>query len=183
MKTTTATTRSEGPLPMRDPEKMGALLLGLEPRMSAVALRFTRDPDAARDVVQSAFEKVLRHGGKFRGEARVSTWAHRIVANEALMWLRSQRRRHELRVACDREIDRAIDPAAGPHDRLEQGEHAQRLQHGLAQLTLEENDIVRRCSLEGQTYAEYAAHNGLHAAAVKSRAFRARRRLELLLRD
>jgi RNA polymerase sigma-70 factor (ECF subfamily) len=83
-------------LPTDDPERMGALLAELEPRMNAVALRYTRDPEVAGDVVQNACEKVLRHGSKFRGQSLVSTWIHRIVANEALMWLRSEGRRRTL---------------------------------------------------------------------------------------
>jgi|GEM_PF-4292866 len=57
---------SENRLPLRDPERMGALMRSLEPRLSAVALGVTKDPDGAQDVVQNAFEKVLRHGDKFR---------------------------------------------------------------------------------------------------------------------
>ena len=86
---------AEKRLPLHDPVRMDALIRRLEPRLSAVALGVTRDPDAARDVVQNAFVKVLRHGDKFRGQARVSTWLHRIVTNEALMWRRSQSRRRE----------------------------------------------------------------------------------------
>ncbi|GAG33939.1 unnamed protein product, partial [marine sediment metagenome] len=70
---------SENRLPLRDPERMDALIRSLEPRLAAVALGVTKDPDAAQDVLQNAFEKVLRHGEKFRGQARVSTWLYRIV--------------------------------------------------------------------------------------------------------
>ncbi len=45
-------------------------------------------------------------------------------------------------------------------------------------LSGEELDVVLRCALEGASYAEYGAGEGLHPAAVKSRAYRARRRLE-----
>ena len=83
-------------LPMDDPEALGRLLLSLEPRLQAVATRITRNPETSRDVVQNAFEKVLRHGSRFEGQSRVSTWLHRIVTNEALMWLRSHRRRSEV---------------------------------------------------------------------------------------
>ena len=42
---------AEAALPHGDPERLGALLTSLEPRLNAVALRFTRDPEVARDVV------------------------------------------------------------------------------------------------------------------------------------
>jgi RNA polymerase sigma-70 factor (ECF subfamily) len=171
-------------LPLRDPAAMGDLLARLEPRLRAVALGFTRDPEAARDVVQNAFEKVIRHGHKFLGQSRVSTWIHRIVANEALMWLRHQRRRRDVGGDDGAEkIEIAVDPTASPLERFEGTERSCRLRDGLTELSAVESDIMRRCAIEGLSYAEYGAANGLHLAAVKSRAFRARRRLAALLRE
>jgi RNA polymerase sigma-70 factor (ECF subfamily) len=171
-------------LPLRDPERLGALLSSLEPRLAAVALRFTRDPDAARDVVQNAFEKVLRHGEKFRGDARVSTWIHRIVANEALMWLRAQRQRSEIRwQSAHDDLPPAVDGAPTPAEALERREQLNRLRGGLGKLSHEDHDVMSCCALDGQSFAEYGDRTGLHPAAVKSRAFRARRRLAELLRE
>ena len=174
----------ERALPHRDPEQLGALLAQLEPRMIAVALRFTRDPDTARDVVQNSFEKVIRHGASFQGQARVSTWVHRIVCNEALMWLRRQRRRAELQTLADEnECPVVADSAPGPAEAFDRRQRAQRLRQGITQLSGEERDVVLRCALAGQSYAEYSAQTGTRLAAVKSRAFRARRRLHALLRE
>jgi RNA polymerase sigma-70 factor (ECF subfamily) len=172
------------PLPLRDAERLGALLTRLEPRLAATALRFTRDPDAARDVVQNAFEKVLRHGEKFRGDARVSTWIHRIVANEALMWLRAQRRRRETRwQSAHDDLPLAADGAPTPAEALERREQLDHLWHGLRELSSEEHDVMRCCALGGQSYAEYGGRKGIHPTAVKSRAFRARRHLAERLRE
>jgi RNA polymerase sigma-70 factor (ECF subfamily) len=170
--------QGEDALPHSDPERLGPLLAELEPRLTAVALRFTRDPDVARDVVQNAFEKVVRHGSKFRGQALVSTWVHRIVANEALMWLRSERRRARHHTDSGQvNTDSVVDPRPGPAEQLCLRQRERRLLDGLARLAREEQEVVRCCALAGQTYAEYGARTGTHPAAVKSRAFRARRRL------
>ena len=72
-------------LPYADRERLGAVLANLQPRLTAVALRLTRDLDIAQDIVQGAFEKVVRHAPQYRGTARVSTWVHRVVVNEALI--------------------------------------------------------------------------------------------------
>jgi RNA polymerase sigma factor (sigma-70 family) len=170
-------------LPLREPERLGALFSRLEPRLEAVALRLTRDPDAARDIVQNAFEKVLRHGETFRGDARVSTWIHRIVANEALMWLRAQRQRSQIRWRPADGDPLSGDAAPTPAEALERREQIRHLRQGLDELSREEHDVVRCCALGGQSYAEYGGRNGIHPAAVKSRAFRARRRLAELLRE
>jgi len=61
-------------------------------RMLAVAQRFMRNSEDARDVVQEAFIAAFRSLNSFEGSARLSTWLHRIVINAALMKLRSRRR-------------------------------------------------------------------------------------------
>lgn len=171
-------------LPYRDRERLGALLERLEPRLRAVAMRFTRDADAARDIVQSAFEKAIRHGAGFQGHSLVSTWMHRIVANEALMWLRSERRRPEVPSETDRGDHAGVaDSAPGPAEDLERRLRAARLREAIEQLCREEREVVLSCALAGLSYAEYGARTGTHPAAVKSRAFRARRRLSALLTE
>jgi RNA polymerase sigma-70 factor (ECF subfamily) len=173
---------AEKRLPLHDPVRMDALIRRLEPRLSAVALGVTRDPDAARDVVQNAFVKVLRHGDKFRGQARVSTWLHRIVTNEALMWRRSQSRRREDPLDDHGErADGLASASRSPADLAEWRQQVERLREGLAALPREEREVLHGCALEGQTYSEYGRRHGLHPAAVKSRAFRARRRLAVAL--
>ena len=164
-------------LPHDDSELLGALLSSLEPRLTAVALRFTRDPESARDVVQNAFEKVVRHGARFAGQSRVSTWMHRIVANEALMWLRSEKRRRELIPITDAESDWVADPAPAACDELDRRRRMARLRRAIVQLRPEERDVMEQCALAGLSYVEFSAMTGVHPAAVKTRAFRARRRL------
>ena len=64
-------------------------------RLLAVARRFVRNEEDARDVVQSAYLSALRALADFEGTAQISTWLHRIVVNTALMQLRSRRRKPE----------------------------------------------------------------------------------------
>jgi RNA polymerase sigma-70 factor, ECF subfamily len=52
-----------------------------------------RDDAEAEDALQEAYLQAYRSLGEFRGEAQISTWLARIVANEALMRLRKQTRR------------------------------------------------------------------------------------------
>jgi len=167
-----------------DEAELGALLETLRPRLWSVALRFTRDPEVAEDVVQGAFEKALRHRWQFRGQARVSTWLHRIVANEALMWLRSERRRAKRTARLADAIPEAlVDPAPDASAGLASHQAARRLRREIARLGPEERDVIERCVLPGRSYADYGAERGVHPAAAKSRAFRARRRLQALLHE
>jgi RNA polymerase sigma factor (sigma-70 family) len=62
-------------------------------RAYALARRLVGSDGDAQDVLQESFLSVYRKLGSFRGEARFSTWLHRIVTNAALMHLRARARR------------------------------------------------------------------------------------------
>jgi RNA polymerase sigma-70 factor (ECF subfamily) len=151
-------------------------------RLRRVALRITRDPSAADDVVQSAFEKALRHRDTFRGDAKASTWLHRIVVNEALMWRRGEARR---RLRCGGSFDAAIltsvDPTAPALDGLLEQERCERLHRALLSLRSEDRELLVRCALEGQSQVEWARAARTSSANAKTRAFRARRALRSAL--
>jgi RNA polymerase sigma-70 factor (ECF subfamily) len=78
-----------------DEEAFAEVVRTLGGRMLAVARRFMKDDDAARDVVQDAFLSAFRAIQGFDGQAQLSTWLHRIVVNAALMRLRARQRRPE----------------------------------------------------------------------------------------
>lgn len=61
--------------------------------MRAVALRLLQNPDDADEAVQEAFLNAYRNFDKFRGDARLGTWLHRIVVNVALQRLRKRKTR------------------------------------------------------------------------------------------
>src|SRR3569832_235629 len=55
-----------------------------------------RDDAEAEDVVQEAYLLAYRNIGKFRGDAKLSTWLTRIVVNEAIARSRKSSRRAEI---------------------------------------------------------------------------------------
>jgi RNA polymerase sigma-70 factor (ECF subfamily) len=65
------------------------------PRLLAVARRIVGNDEEARDVIQDAFLNAFRSLRSFHGDARLSTWLHRIVVNSALMKLRTRKRKPE----------------------------------------------------------------------------------------
>ena len=154
--------------------------------MRSVARGIVRNTDAAEDVVQNAFEKALRGLEGFDGRARLSTWVHRIVVNESLMWLRSEsrrRKRFQLESESGIEPDRHADPEGDPSRPLFERERAGRLRAGLAALPPAERDVLEHCALAGESYEAYGRRSGIGSAAAKSRAFRARKRLRSWLRQ
>ena len=60
-----------------------------------MARRIVGSEEDARDVVQDAFLNAFRSLDRFEGNAKLSTWLHRIVVNAALMKLRTRKRKPE----------------------------------------------------------------------------------------
>ena len=71
------------------------LVRAYSPRLFAVARRIVGNEEEARDVIQDAFLNAFRSLKSFHGDARLSTWLHRIVVNSALMKLRTRKRKPE----------------------------------------------------------------------------------------
>ena len=71
------------------------LVRAYSPRLLAVARRIVGNDEEARDVIQDAFLNAFRSLPRFHGDARLSTWLHRIVVNSALMKLRTRKRKPE----------------------------------------------------------------------------------------
>jgi len=171
----------------QDAAALAQALGALRPRMEALARRILRNPDAAADVVQAAFEKAWRKRAHFRGEARLSTWLHAIVANEARMWLRGEGRRRARGVelsdvrALPTAPEALADPSPSPETSLAAAERSRALRRALGALAPEERDVILRCALGGTSYRLYGRERGIHPAAAKSRAHRARQRLARLL--
>jgi len=65
-------------------------------RLFRTARAILRDDAEAEDIVQEAYLKAIRAIDGFRGDAKLSTWLTRIVANEALARLRKVRRAAEV---------------------------------------------------------------------------------------
>jgi RNA polymerase sigma-70 factor, ECF subfamily len=64
-------------------------------RLLSVARRFVRNESDAHDILQAAYLCAFRSLSQFEGNCQISTWLHRIVVNQALTKLRTQRRKPE----------------------------------------------------------------------------------------
>jgi RNA polymerase sigma-70 factor (ECF subfamily) len=66
-------------------------------RVWSIALHFTGDETAARDITQQVFLKLFTSIGQFRFDARFATWLYRLVINACL----DERRRHRRFIPLD----------------------------------------------------------------------------------
>src|SRR5207244_8359208 len=64
-----------------DPKALAALCERHAPAVERLARHFLHDPEDASDAAQEALAKLCVRIKQFRGEARFSTWLHRLVVN------------------------------------------------------------------------------------------------------
>ncbi|MBI1909400.1 MAG: sigma-70 family RNA polymerase sigma factor [Deltaproteobacteria bacterium] len=72
------------------------LVEGYSDRLFRIISRFVRNPEEAKEVLQTVFLKVIENIQKFEGNSSLYTWLYRIAVNEALMRIRSQKPRREI---------------------------------------------------------------------------------------
>ncbi|MDX6229286.1 MAG: polymerase sigma-70 factor, subfamily [Frankiales bacterium] len=145
-------------------------------RLWAVAIRTLGDREEAADAVQDALLSAYRAAGSFRGDAKVSTWLHRIVVNACLDRVRRQQSRPTVPLPPE---DR--HPAAG--DALANRELATDLGRALAELPPEQRIAVVLVDAQGYPVDEVSRLLSVPVGTVKSRCSRGRARLAVLLRD
>jgi RNA polymerase sigma-70 factor, ECF subfamily len=141
----------------------------------AVALRTTGDPEDAADAVQEALISAMRHAASFRGDAKVSTWLHRIVVNACLDRLR-RRAAHPTSPLPD--DDHA--PSTSRDDYADRDTAAD-VQAALATLPAEQRAAIVLVDIEGYPVDQVAAMLEVPSGTVKSRCARGRAKLVPLL--
>ena len=158
-------------------------------RMLAVARRFLRNEDDARDAVQDAFLSAFRSLDRFEGNARISTWLHRIVVNAALMKLRTRRRKPETPIEDllpgyledghmehpAREWEKSAEDLAGD------GEVRDLVLRSIERLPEGYRNVLLLRDIEELDTAETSELMGISHNAVKTRLHRARQALRGLL--
>jgi RNA polymerase sigma-70 factor (ECF subfamily) len=158
-------------------------------RMLAVARRYLRNDEDARDAVQEAFVNAFRAIDKFEGGALLSTWLHRILVNACLMRLRRRRRKPEESI--DDLLPKFIedghlrDPAGawndGADELMEQAENRVLVREAIDRLPDSYRTVLLLRDIEGLDTEETASQLGISKAAVKTRLHRARLALRGLL--
>lgn len=139
-----------------------------------------KDDAEAEDAVQEAYLLAYRAMGGFRGDAKLSTWLVRIVANEAIARFRKQRRGAEvIRIDTDAAADIPEDIMS--ESRPEQPEQSARRAEARRLLETKIDalpDAFRTVfvlrAVEEFSVEETAAALGIPEATVRTRFFRAK---------
>jgi len=140
-------------------------------RLYRAALAFCRSREAAEDLVQETYARVLSRPRFLRGDDDLG-YLLRVLRNTFVSQQRSARARPVYEDG--HELDRIVDPAArDPQDVAES-----RLVYGaIAALAPDFRDAIVAVDVVGLRYREAARALGVREATVTTRLFRARQRV------
>jgi RNA polymerase sigma-70 factor (ECF subfamily) len=160
-----------------DERAFGELVDRYKDLVYGMVTRLSLDRTQVEDLAQEVFLKIHRGLPYFRGEARLSTWIYRIVANVCSQ----SRGKPRVEVSLEQGPDRpAIDPGAadGAFANLELRD---RLEKAIAQLPEQYRFLIAAHHLKGVQYEALAEALDIPIGTVKTHLHRAKRRLRELL--
>ncbi|MEJ6401286.1 RNA polymerase sigma factor [Yoonia sp. 2307UL14-13] len=149
----------------------------LLPRALGQAARMLSDRDEAEDVAQEAMMRLWRIAPDWRqGEAQVSTWLYRVVANLCIDRLRRRRGR----VGLD-QVDEPRDETPEVTAQMQSQARLRALSDALAQLPERQAQAVALRHLEGLSNPEIAQIMDISVRSVESLTARGKRALTDLM--
>lgn len=162
-----------------DSEAFGELVWRYRDTVFTLAVRLV-GPDLAGDVAQEALIRAWRAMPRFRGDAALATWLHRITVNTA--WtMRKRAARHDAQQLDETVYDNAIDEATSPEKAGEMIEVRAGLKNAIEQLSPGQRAVLVLRDVYGWTHAEVARELGISHTTAKVRLHRARKRVRTLL--
>src|SRR5262252_2624197 len=160
-------------------------------RLLAVARRFVRNESDAHDIVQAAYLSAFRSVHNFAGNCQIGTWLHRIVVNQALMKLRTRRRKPEESIEAllpsfqddGHHVEQFSDWSAPADTLLERQQTRAAVRACIMRLPDNYRIVLLLRDIEERSTQEVGEALGMTATAVKVRLHRARQALSTLLRE
>ncbi len=165
------------------PEAFGEIVRRWERKIFALCFGMLGREDDARDAAQEAFIAAYRNLKNFRGEARVSSWLHRIAVNQCLTTKRRQKTRAEDFFDEDGAEDRVFIAAAqySPANETEQVERLRVVRQAVTALPTELRQVIVMKEFEEMTFQEISETLELPLSTVKSRLYTALKQLKMRL--
>ncbi len=167
-----------------DAEAFGEIVSRWERKVFSLTYGMLGREEDARDATQETFLAAFRNLRGFRGEARVSSWLHRIAVNQCITRQRRSKVRNE--TAIEDEEDRHASTFSAPVHlspaRLAEGrESISAVRRAVNSLPLELRQVVVMKEFEELTFREIATALDLPLSTVKSRLYTAMRQLQMRL--
>lgn len=158
-----------------DPRAQEAIYRAFSDAVFSLANRVLGRPEVAEEILQDTFVEVLRHLGRYRGDAPLGAWIRTIAVNKCLMHFRSGWVRYS------RSGDEIWDLLQQTRDGAPAAMASRDLERALAHLSPTARTVVWLYDVEGYTHREIGALMGKTTSFSKSQLARAHRRLRELL--
>jgi len=170
-----------------DPDALAALFAPNSVRMYRTAFSLLRNKEDAEDALQDGLLSAYTKLRSFQGRSRFSTWLTRVVLNSALMTRRRLYAHREL--SLDQIIENGVPPWAAmadlespdPEQNFARVENREVLKEGMSRLPSMLRSALDLQDIQDLSTREAAAVEGVNVSVIKSRIFRARRKLVGLL--
>lgn len=161
------------------------LVRRLNPRLFRVARGLMSSDAEAEEVVQEAYLNAFTRLEQFKGEARFSTWVTRIAINAARMRLRRAHLEEDYDTVNETETDAVIDfpgqHQERPETALGRSQVRDLLEAAIAAMPSDLRLPFLLHEVEGMPLRDIAEDLSLNAITVRTRLFRARRKLRAIL--
>jgi RNA polymerase sigma-70 factor (ECF subfamily) len=168
-----------------DAEAFGEIVQRWERRIFALTYGMLGREEDARDATQETFLAAFRNLRGFRGEAKVSSWLHRIAVNQCITRQRRAKVRNEAALDDEQEKDAAKFSAPlkySPALSVESKQTTRAVRLAVNSLPLELRQVVVMKEFEELTFREIADALDLPLSTVKSRMYTALQQLQMRLR-
>jgi len=167
-----------------DAEAFGEIVRRWERRIFALTYGMLGREEDARDATQETFLAAFRNLRGFRGEAKVSSWLHRIAVNQCITRQRRTKVRSES--ALDEEQEKQASTFTTPLSfspaRVAEGrQQTIAVRRAINSLPIELRQVVVMKEFEELTFREIADALDLPLSTVKSRLYTALRQLQMRL--
>jgi RNA polymerase sigma-70 factor (ECF subfamily) len=169
-----------------DADAFGVIVRRWERRIYALAFGMLGREEEARDATQETFLAAFRNLRGFRGEAKVSSWLHRIAVNQCITRQRRARVRSETALEDEAERDAASFTAAtheSPARLAESRERNEAVRRAVSSLPTELRQVIVMKEFEELTFQEIAEALELPLSTVKSRLYTALKQLRMRLEN
>jgi RNA polymerase sigma-70 factor (ECF subfamily) len=167
-----------------DAEAFGEIVQRWERRIFALSFGMLGREEDARDATQETFLAAFRNLRNFRGEAKVSSWLHRIAVNQCITRQRRAKVRSENPLEVEEEKNAAnfASPARfSPARVVEARERTAAVRKAVNSLPMDLRQVVVMKEFEELTFTEIAETLDLPLSTVKSRLYTALKQLQMRL--
>jgi len=167
-----------------DAEAFGEIVRRWERRIFALAYGMLGREEDARDATQETFLAAFRNLRGFRGEAKVSSWLHRIAVNQCITRQRRAKVRSESALEDEEEKNAGSFAAPlrlSPVRITESTQITRAVRRAVNSLPLELRQIVVMKEFEELTFKEISDILDVPLSTVKSRLYTALKQLQMRL--